>query len=129
MLGIDVNETKTVKFKDAEFVVGVLPYKIKVRLTALSMEYANEHKKEGGIQADPEKMEKFMQEQLGYIKYGVKDHKNIKSREGKEIPCKKNEDGTIHDDTLNTYLSSGIVPFLFTEIYQFNNLSEDEVKN
>lgn len=128
MLGIDVNDTKEVKIKDATFTVGILPYKTRLRLMSLAMEYANISREELEKQAS-ENTEKYFLQEIEFVKYGVKNHKNIVNRKGKQIDCKKNNDGSLSDETLNLYLASNIIPELFSHVFQFNTLTEDEGKN
>lgn len=65
---------------------------------------------------------------LDFVRYGVTNHKGLKSGDVREIPFVKEGD-LVSEETLDHYDLNGLILKLGTEVMSFNTLSEAERKN
>jgi hypothetical protein len=136
MLGIDVNETREVTIGDAVFSIGILPYRIKIKLdSCMAGQYAGKTKEEID-KVVSENLETVIVRNADYVRYGVRGHKGITTKDGKEIPCVMSSErvGTrevpvVSDETMDLYFAAGVFPELIKAVLSANEVSQEERKN
>lgn len=144
-----LNETKTVKIKDAEFTIGIIDrrkfFPIKIRFCQGTLGLTNITKEElttlsptelsKKMTADMSPEEILKREDMTFsaqwdlVKYGVKAHVGCRDAEGKEILLAKDDGGCVADETLNLYELNNFLALLANDIFAFNTLSETQKKN
>lgn len=63
------------------------------------------------------------------VKFGVRGHRGLLDKEGREIVFEKDELGHVKDELIDLYDLNGFFTRLATEVQAFNNLTEDAKKN
>lgn len=137
-----MSETKEVEIEGAVFTIQMIKRKIFRRLAGelaqAKLEIAGLDElltKDALERVQKENPEKFFrvtsrlnEVYLDFVRYGVANHKGLKSGDIKEIPFLK-EGELVSEETLDHYDLNGLILKLGTEVIGFNTVSEAERKN
>jgi hypothetical protein len=137
MICRDLNETKLVKIGDAEFTVGVISRRLWRNLSIKLGKVSGIIEKFKGKKMEDISLDKEFQEVSGEIqdsyfelvRLGLKNHSNLKTGDGKEIPFVKDAKGFASEATVELYDFNGILIDLGLEVLSFNQVAETERKN